>query len=131
MDINRLVVCGRLTRDPEIKNAGGYDLTTISIAVGEGFKDKKSTSFFDVQIWGKLAGIVSQYASKGKQVIVDGRIKQQTWEDKDGSKRSKIVIIAESVQLIGSKSESNQDSPPARSTNGGQEPEPITEEDMF
>ena len=107
MDVNRVVVCGRLTKDPELKSVSGYDLCTFTIAVGKKTKDKKLANFFDVNVWGKLAVIIKDFASKGKQVIVDGKLDQQTWDDKDGSKRSKIVIIADSVQLVGAKSEAS------------------------
>jgi single-strand DNA-binding protein len=93
LDINRIVVCGRLVRDPELKNVGGYDLCSFTIASSKKTKDKNIANFFDITLWGKLAPFIAEFSRKGKQVIVDGRLDQQTWEGQDGSKKSKMVII--------------------------------------
>lgn len=116
-DINRLAIIGRLTRDPEnlAYTAGGTARLNISIAVNRSEKrggewaDK--ASFFDVTVWGKTAESIKPYLSKGKQVAVDGYIDQQRWE-KDGQKFSRVVIVANSVQLLGGKDgNGTQDAP--------------------
>lgn len=114
-DINRLAIIGRLTRDPEnlAYTASGTARLNISIAVNRSEKrggewaDK--ASFFDVTVWGKTAENVRPYLSKGKQIAVDGYIEQQRWE-KDGQKFSRVVIVANSVQLLGGK-DGTQDAP--------------------
>ena len=95
-------ILGRLVRDPELKyTAQGTEVCTISMAVDSGWGDKKKTSFFDVTIFGKRAETVNQYLNKGSLALVDGRLEQQRWEDKDsGQKRSKVVIIANDVKFM-------------------------------
>lgn len=100
MDINKVIMVGRLTQDPEKRIVGQYTVTKFNIAVGERKKDE--VSFFNCQAWGSLADIVSQYASKGKQVGIEGRLKQERWE-KDGKKESRVIINVENLQLLGSK----------------------------
>ena len=120
MDTNNVIIVGRLTRDPETKTVGEYRIVEFSLAVGERKKDE--TSFFEVKAWGKLAEIVSQYASKGKQILVSGRLKQDRW-NKDGKNFSKVYINAETVQLLGAKSE-----PRSIDDMGTQVPDPFGDE---
>lgn len=116
-DINKVLVIGRLVREPECLEytASGTARLSISIAVNRSEKrggewaDK--ASFFDITIWGKTAENVRPYLCKGKQVAVDGYIDQQRWE-KDGQKHSRVVIVANSVQLLGGKNDDRtQDAP--------------------
>jgi single-strand DNA-binding protein len=104
-DINRVVIAGRLTKDPETKfTPAGKAVCNCSIAVGmlpQNGVDK--TSFIDITVWGKAAETLAQYQKKGGQILLDGHIEQQTWTDKDGGKRSKLIIVAERVQFIGGK----------------------------
>jgi single-strand DNA-binding protein len=98
-DINSVVVLGRLTRDAESKETpSGHNLLNFSIA-SNGRNDDQ-VSFFDVTLWGKLGPAISQWMTKGKQIIVKGRLEQQRWET-DGQNRSKVVIIADDVKLLG------------------------------
>lgn len=109
-DINHLTVIGRVVRDIGGNSFGytpsGTARLNLSIAVNRSEKrggqwaDK--ASFFDVTVWGKTAENIKPYLSKGKQIAVDGYIDQQRWE-KDGQKFSKVVIIANAVQLLGGK----------------------------
>jgi single-strand DNA-binding protein len=110
-DSNLVVVVGRLTRDPELKDLGTKRVAEFGLAVN-GFGDQ--VSFFDVSAWDKTADIIKKYAGKGKQVCVVGRLKQDTWE-KDGQKRSKVSIVASQVQLLASKSDGTQGTSPAAS----------------
>lgn len=109
-DINSLLIIGRLTRDAELKfTASGQAITSFSIAVnrsvkkGDGWTDE--ASFFDCVLWGKTGEAISQYLTKGKQIAVSGSLRQERWTDKDGSNRSKVVMNAETVQLLGSGSD--------------------------
>ena len=98
MDINNLTIIGRLTREPELKstNNGKY-LCRFSIA---NQKSKDQANFFDCVAWEKTAEMVAQYCKKGTRVAITGSISQETWDDKDGQKRSKVVIVASRVQFL-------------------------------
>ena len=109
-DINCVVLTGRLCKDSESqRTSGGTSFCKISLAVnrrrksGEQWVDE--ASFFDIVIWGNMAESLSPYLVKGKQVAVQGELRQNRWE-KDGKTNSKIEITASSVQLLGGKSES-------------------------
>lgn len=92
---NIVVLRGRLTRDPEVRHVGDKTVVALSLAVN-GYGDK--VSFFDVEAWGKTAKIIQSYTSKGKLVTLRGRLEQQRWE-KDGQKRSKVIVVADGVEL--------------------------------
>ena len=109
MDINSVNIIGRLTRDIELKStAGGTTVGKASIAINRRVKRggewTEEGNFFDVVMFGKTAENIAKYAGKGKQIGISGELEQQRWE-KDGQQRSKIVIIANSVQLLGGKSD--------------------------
>ena len=104
-DINRVVLIGRLTRDAEQKSiASGQTVTKFSIAVNRRRKNgdqwEDEASFFDVVLWGRQGEILHQYLLKGKQVCVDGELRQDRWQQ-DGQNRSKVEIVASNVQLLG------------------------------
>ncbi len=105
MDINSVTLIGRLTRDAELKyTSGGLAIARFSIAVnrrkknGDGWEDE--ASFFDITLFGKSAESVNQYLTKGKQIAIKGELHQDRW-DQEGQARSKVGIIAETVQLLG------------------------------
>jgi single-strand DNA-binding protein len=109
-DINQITLVGRLTRTPELKYANnGTAILNLSLAVNrsvkKGDKWEDEASFFDVSLIGKQAEAVSRYLDKGKQVAVTGSLVQDRWE-KDGQKRSRVKIQADSLQMFG-KSEHN------------------------
>ena len=106
-DINSVVLVGRLTRDAELKyTPTGTAILNLSVAVnrsvkrGDAWEDE--VSFFDIVLFGKLAESIAQYCTKGQQIGVQGALRQERWE-KDGAKRSKVKIIAETLQLLGGK----------------------------
>ena len=100
--MNSLNIIGRLTRDPEqVATSTGTEMTTFGLAVDAG---KDEAHFFDCKCYGKTAELVARYKHKGEQVGVSGRLKQERWE-KDGQKRSKVVIVAERVTFVGAKAE--------------------------
>jgi len=106
-DINSVVLCGRVTRDAEVKyTSGGMAVSEISIAVNRyAGKDKgEEVSFFEVNLWGKTAEALVQYLTKGRQIVVQGELRQERWE-KDGQKQSKVRINANNIQLVGGKDE--------------------------
>lgn len=99
MDLNSISIIGRLTRDPEIKyTTEGKAILSAGIAVNHYKKD--DSSFFEWKMFGKPAESVKQYLSKGKQIAIEGYLKQERWE-KDGEKFSRVVIIVENLELLG------------------------------
>lgn|SRR5512133_1111895 len=105
VDMNCVNLIGRLTRDAELKyTSGGLAISRFSIAVNRRKKNgdtwEDEASFFDVTLFGKSAESVNQYLTKGKQVAIKGELHQDRWEQ-EGQARSKVGIIAESVQLLG------------------------------
>ena len=107
-DLNHVIEIGRLTRDISERDfgytTGGTARLNLSIAVNRSEKRngawQDKVSYFDVTVWGKTAENIKAYLHKGKQIAVDGYLDQQRWE-KDGVKYSKVVIIADNVQLLG------------------------------
>lgn len=98
--VNQVILLGRLTRDPEERTtASGKTIATFSIAVDRG---NDETDFFEITSWEKLAELVVKYLEKGRQVLVQGRLRQETWDDKDsGKKRSKVAITASDITFLG------------------------------
>ena len=116
-DLNHVVLVGRLTKDlgADERSFGyvgnGQARATVSIAVNRSSKSGEQwieeANFFDVTIWGKTAENLKPYLTKGKQIAVDGYLKQDRWE-KDGQKFSKVSIVATNVQLLGGRSDGSQ-----------------------
>lgn len=109
--MNIVCITGRLTKDPEIRNAGESTIASFSIAVNRRFKDKDGnyqSDFFDVSTFGKNAEFAEKYLKKGTKVEIEGRLQQDRWTNQDGSNRSKIVIIANSVAFAESRANNQQ-----------------------
>lgn len=101
--INNVVLVGNTTRDSEVKYVGsGTAVVNTSLALNRKYKDQEEVTFVDVVFFGKLAEIVGEYVTKGQQIAVTGRLKQETWET-EGQKRSKLVVVAENMQMLSSK----------------------------
>ena len=117
-DINDLVIIGRLTRNISGSDfgytTGGTARLNLSIAVTRSEKRNgqwtDKASFFDVTVWGKTAENIKSYLYKGKQIAVDGYLDQQRWV-KDGKNFSKVVIVADSIQLLGGNENAQQSAP--------------------
>ena len=109
---------GNLTRDPELKQTpSSQSVAQIGIAMNRKFKDREGnmreeTTFVDCEAWGRTAEVMAQYLSKGKPVFVEGRLKLDQWQDKDGGNRSKLKVVIESFQFIDSKG-GQSSTPPA------------------
>lgn len=104
---NRVVLVGNLTRDVELRyTPQGTAVTDIGLAVNERVKRNDQwvdeANFFDVTLWGRLAEIAGEYLSKGSSVLIEGRLKQETWEQ-EGKKRSKVKVVAEKLQMLGGR----------------------------
>ena len=113
-DINRVTLIGRLTKDSDLKyTQGGLAISNFSIAVNRRRKSGDQwideVSYFDINLYGKPAESLKQYLTKGKQIAVDGELRQDRWE-KEGQNHSRIVIIANNVQLLGGNSENKSNS---------------------
>jgi single-strand DNA-binding protein len=106
-DFNKAFIIGRLTRDAELAyTASGMAVSKFSLACNEKRKSGSEwvdeVSFFDITLWGKQAESLNQYLTKGKQIAVDGKLKQERWTDRDSSQaRSKISVVAQNIQLLG------------------------------
>ncbi|AEE16855.1 single-stranded DNA-binding protein [Treponema brennaborense] len=110
-DLNHVTLIGRLTRDAELKyTSGGFAISNFSIAVNRRRKNGDQwvdeASFFDINLYGKSAENLKPYLLKGKQVAIDGELRQDRWEQ-DGQPRSKVVIAANNVQLLGGNPSGN------------------------
>lgn len=116
--INQVILMGRLTRDPEQRTTTtGKTIASFSIAVDRAGQDD-SADFFDVTAWEKLGELVMQYLGKGRRVLVQGRLRQDSWDDKEtGKKRSRIEVVATDVTFLDGPGDSqgpSQGSAPAK-----------------
>ena len=109
-NINRVVITGNLTRDPELRSTGsGTSVCSLRVAVNTRRKDNSTgewvdkPNYFDVTVWGAQGENCAQYLAKGRPVAVDGRLEWREWTDKEGNKRQSVDIIADSVQFLGSR----------------------------
>ena len=105
--LNRIILMGRLTRDPELRRTGsGTAVTSFSLAVDRDFKSQsgeKETDFIDIVAWRNTAEFVSKYFTKGRMAVVEGRLQIRDWTDKDGGKRRSAEIVADNVYFGDSK----------------------------
>ena len=104
---NRVILAGNLTRDPELRyTPNGTAVASFAIAVNRTYKTgdekKEETSFFDITFFGRRAEVVGEYLSKGRPILVEGRLQQRRWETDEGQKRSKVEVIGESFEFLGS-----------------------------
>lgn len=104
---NKVILIGNITRDLELRYIpGGQAVIEFTIAINQRYKDKagqsqEKTDFIPIVAWGKQAELIKQYLSKGSSVYIEGRLQQDSWEDKnDGTKKSKLKVIAQHVQFL-------------------------------
>ena len=98
MSINRVVLVGRLTRDPELRNTTtGKQVVNFGLAVDDRF-NKEHTNFFNISAWGSTADFVAKYLTKGRLIAVDGRLQQRKYTTQDGQERNVVEIVADNVQ---------------------------------
>lgn len=105
--LNRSVLMGRLTRDPELRHAGETPVCSFTLACDRDYKksgtDEYETDFIDIVAWRATAEFVSKHFSKGRMAVVDGRLQVRDWTDKDGGKRRSAEIVADNVYFGDSK----------------------------
>jgi len=109
-NINRVVLVGNLTRDPELRHTpSGTAVCSLRLAVNTRRKDAatgewgEKPNYFDITVWGNQGENCAQYLSKGRPVAVDGRLEWREWEAQDGTKRQAVEIVADSVQFLGGR----------------------------
>lgn len=111
-NLNSVQLMGNLTRDPELKyTPKGLAVTEIGLAINRTFRvgeeKRVETTFVDVELWGRTAEIAGEFLKKGRTVFIEGRLKLETWDDKQsGQKRSKMKVVAENMQLLGGREDS-------------------------
>ena len=112
--LNRIILMGRLTRDPELRRTGsGTAVTSFSLAVDRDFKSQsgeKETDFIDIVAWRNTAEFVSKYFTKGRMAVVEGRLQIRDWTDKDGGKRRSAEVVADNVYFVDSKRDGGDNS---------------------
>ncbi len=123
---NRVILMGNLTRDPELRyTPNGTAVANFAIAVNRRFKTedevREEVDFFDIVVWGKQAENCSEYLSKGRPVLLEGRLQQNRWETSEGQKRSKVEVVANTVQFLGSRSAESQKGTPGGGDGGDAE----------
>ena len=108
---NRVILLGNLTRDPQVRyTPGGLAVSDIGLAVSRNWTEKQTNqrkeevTFVDVTLWGRTAEIAGEYLSKGKQVMIEGRLQLDQWDDKEtGQKRNKLKVVCENMTMTGSR----------------------------
>jgi single-strand DNA-binding protein len=140
-NLNKVFLIGNLTRDPELRyTPSGTGLVEFGMAINRRWKaqdgsQKEETCFVDVNAWGRTAEVIQQYCRKGSQLFVEGRLQLNQWEGQDGQKRSKMRVVVENMQLLGSRpsQQGGAGSPPApkpqRREEEGAPPPPADEQE--
>lgn len=110
---NRVILAGNLTRDVELRHIpSGTAVADVGLAVNDRVKRGDEwvdeVSFIDLTLWARQAENAAEYLSKGSAILVEGRLKQETWEDKEGGKRSKLKVVVDQFKFIGGKNESSK-----------------------
>lgn len=124
--INKVILIGRTGKDPEIKSVGDHKLAKFSLAVSESYKDKQGnkieeTEWFNIEVWGPVAGVVEQYVNKGDLLYIEGKFKTDEYE-KDGVKMKATKVRATSLTMLGSKQEGGQNQSQGNSSNNAMKP---------
>jgi single-strand DNA-binding protein len=111
MSVNKVILVGRLGRDPETRyTGGGQAVANFSVATDETFKDRngerqKRTEWHKIVVWGKQAEIAQQYLKKGSLIFIEGRIQSREWQDKEGQKRTSFEIVANNFRMLGGRAD--------------------------
>ena len=108
-NLNKVFLLGNLTRDPELRYmpsgspVANFGLATNRRYTGQDGQKKEDVTFVDIEAFAKTAELCQQYLSKGRQVLIEGRLKYRTWESQDGQKRNKLSVVAERVTFLGGR----------------------------
>ncbi len=150
--VNKVILVGRLGRDPETRyTGGGQAVANFSVATDETYKDRngerqKRTEWHKIVVWGKQAEIAQQYLKKGSLIFIEGRIQSREWQDKEGQKRTSFEIVATNFRMLGGRGDGgsgggtgaprstgddyDQASPTEEPMGGGQSGPEISDEDI-
>jgi single-strand DNA-binding protein len=102
VSFNRVILAGNLTRDPELRFTNdGIPVCSFGLAVNRVRSRNEEVDFFDISAWRELGETIANYKKKGDPILVEGRLQYRTWEAQDGSKRSKVDVVADNVQFLG------------------------------
>ncbi len=102
VSFNRVILAGNLTRDPELRfTSDGVPVCSFGIAVNRVRSRNEEVDFFDVSAWRELGETIANYKKKGDPILIEGRLQYRTWEAQDGTRRSKVDIVADNVQFLG------------------------------
>jgi single-strand DNA-binding protein len=125
-NVNKVILIGNVTRDPEVKfTPKGSAVADVGLAINRNYtldngEKREETIFVDVELWGRLAEIAGEYAKKGRPIYIEGRLRMDTWEDKtSGQKRSRMKVVGENLQLLGSRPSSGGSSGGPEEEGGG------------
>jgi single-strand DNA-binding protein len=132
---NKVILVGNLTRDVELRQTGnGTSIAEIGLAVNRTWFDKganekrEETTFVDVTLWGRIAEVAGEYLSKGRSVLIEGRLQLDQWQDKEtGKKRSKLKVVGENLQMLGSRSDGEHSQQQSGQQQSGQRQGPQTQ----
>jgi single-strand DNA-binding protein len=117
VNFNRVVLAGNLTRDPELRFTNdGIPVCSFGLAVNRVRSRSEEVDFFDISAWRELGETIANYKKKGDPILLEGRLQYRTWEAQDGSKRSKVDVVADNVQFLGGRADSDEGAP----SGGGQ-----------
>jgi single-strand DNA-binding protein len=145
-NLNKVMLMGNLTRDPEVRyTPKGTAVAELGLAINRVYtadnnEKREETTFVDVTLWGRTAEIAGEYLKKGRPVFIEGRLQLDTWDDKQtGQKRSKLKVVGEAMQLMGSRGgggeggggePSGPSSAPSRPAPSQSKPKPPTDPDL-
>ena len=135
MNFNKVILAGRLTRDPEVRTLpSGQSVTSFGLATDRFYTDKanqkqQQTEFHNIVLFGKLAEIASKYLNKGALVLIEGRLQTRNWQDSAGNRRSRTEIVGERIQLGPKSARAQTENQNQEKQAPAQEDIPIIEED--
>lgn len=133
-DLNKVMLIGNITKEIELKKLStGQSVCSFSIATNRSWKDtsgvkKEKAEFHNIVAWGKLAEIMGQYCTKGMKIFIEGRLETRAWDDQNGQKKFRTEIVAENMQMLGSKAQGQGHA--QKSQNNVQEGEQYHEEEL-
>lgn len=120
MNTNTVILVGNLVRDPEMKyTPGGHAVANFTVAVNDGFGDKQDTDFLECTTWRKSAEAVTNYCKKGSKVLVQGKLKQQAWKDREGNNRKRVYVKAQRIEFLNTKTQVAKMEPEYEEPGGG------------
>lgn len=114
-NFNKVVLVGNLVTEPELKEIGDSNLVRFRMAINRRYttksgEKKEDSTFIDCEMWGPRAGVIAEYVNKSDPILIEGHLKQENWENKDGEKRSKILVSIEDFEFLNKKSSDQKDS---------------------